>query len=227
VDVAVRGHHIAVSDEFRELVREKLAKAGKLDPFIQRIDVELTKESNPRLADRAFRVELTCRCKGPVVRAEAAADEQRAALDLAMTKLESRLRRSTERRIDRKRHAAGLPGDGQVGLDGVPSPASAESAENAESAASSEIAEVAGGPPPDADGGPGAQWVVPDDGPMIVREKSHYASAMNLDQALYEMELVGHDFFLFVDDRSGRPSVVYRRRAYDYGVIRLNVADER
>jgi ribosomal subunit interface protein len=216
VDVAVRGHHVAVSDEFRELAEEKLAKAGKLDPFIQRIDVELTKESNPRLADRAFRVELTCRCKGPVVRAEASADEQRAALDLALNKLESRLRRSTERRIDRKRHATGLPGDGPAAPD---DPAALDGS----AAAGLDEADARAS---DGDGGPGAAWLVPDDGPMIVREKSHRAAAMSLDQALYEMELVGHDFFLFVDARSGRPSVVYRRRAYDYGVIRLHVATE-
>jgi hypothetical protein len=63
------------------------------------------------------------------------------------------------------------------------------------------------------------------DGPLVVREKSHHATPMNLDQALYEMELVGHDFYLFVDKESERPSVVYRRRGYDYGVISLDLGD--
>ena len=62
-----------------------------------------------------------------------------------------------------------------------------------------------------------------DDGPMYVREKVHDATPITLDQALYEMELVGHDFYLFVDAETSQPSVVYRRRAYDYGVIRLAV----
>jgi hypothetical protein len=61
------------------------------------------------------------------------------------------------------------------------------------------------------------------DGPLVVREKSHHASAMTLDQALYEMELVGHDFYLYVDKESERPAVVYRRKGYDYGVISLDV----
>ena len=61
------------------------------------------------------------------------------------------------------------------------------------------------------------------DGPLVVREKSHPPSPMTLDQALYEMELVGHDFYLFVDKESERPSVVYRRRGYDYGVISLDL----
>jgi hypothetical protein len=55
----------------------------------------------------------------------------------------------------------------------------------------------------------------------IVREKSHPATPMSIDQALFEMELVGHDFYLFHDSSVDRPSVVYRRHAYDYGVIRL------
>ena len=62
------------------------------------------------------------------------------------------------------------------------------------------------------------------EGPLVVREKTHPAAPMTLDQALYEMELVGHDFFLFVDKESERPSVVYRRRGYDYGVISLDVS---
>ena len=61
------------------------------------------------------------------------------------------------------------------------------------------------------------------DGPLVVREKTHPASPMTLDQALYEMELVGHDFYLFVDKESERPSAVYRRRGYDYGVISLDL----
>ena len=61
------------------------------------------------------------------------------------------------------------------------------------------------------------------EGPMVVREKTHSAAPMTLDQALYEMELVGHDFFLFVDKETEMASVVYRRRGYDYGVIRLEI----
>jgi hypothetical protein len=63
------------------------------------------------------------------------------------------------------------------------------------------------------------------DGPPVVREKVHSARPMTLDQALYEMELVGHDFYLFVDQETRRPAVVYRRRGYDYGVIALDVSE--
>jgi len=195
VDIVVKARHVEVSDRFRTAAQDKLAKVERLDPGLQRVDVEVSKELNPRLADRAFRVELTCRGKGPVIRAEAAAEDKFAALDVALGKLEGRLRRAADRRSDWKKHekAGGVP----------------PAAETSERLATQD--------------GDVDLWHVPDDGPMIVREKAHEAAPMTLDQALYEMELVGHDFFLFVDQSSGRPSVVYRRRAYDYGVIRLDV----
>jgi ribosomal subunit interface protein len=195
VDIVVKARHVEVSDRFRTAAHEKLAKVERLDPGLHRVDVEVSRELNPRLADRAFRVELTCRGKGPVIRAEAAAEDKFAALDVAMGKLEGRLRRAADRRSDWKKHekAGGVP----------------PAAETPEHLATQD--------------GDVDLWHVPDDGPMIVREKAHEAAPMTLDQALYEMELVGHDFFLFVDQSSGRPSVVYRRRAYDYGVISLDV----
>ncbi len=197
MDIVVKGRRMEVSDRFRGHVEDKLAKVERLDPALQRVDVEVSKEPNPRLSDRAYRVELTCRSRGPVIRAEAAAEDKLAALDVAMGRLESRLRKAADRRADRKheRAAAVL----------VPTPD--------------------GRPTDDADGDDD-RWGVPDDGPMLVREKTHAAGPMTLDQALYEMELVGHDFFLFVDVDSGCPSVVYRRHAYHYGVIRLDVDGE-
>ncbi|MGH3922136.1 MAG: sigma 54 modulation/S30EA ribosomal C-terminal domain-containing protein, partial [Pseudonocardiaceae bacterium] len=70
---------------------------------------------------------------------------------------------------------------------------------------------------------PTQRWHSPDatDLGRIVRRKRHSANPMTVDQALYEMELVGHDFYLFSDADSGLPSVVYRRRGFHYGVIQL------
>ena len=62
---------------------------------------------------------------------------------------------------------------------------------------------------------------VDDTASLVVRDKTHEAQPLTTEEALHEMELVGHDFFLFVDATSGLPSVVYRRHGYDYGVIRL------
>ncbi len=194
MDIVIKGRHMDVSDRFRTMAEDKLIKVEKLDPGMQRVDVEVSKEPNPRLSDRAFRVELTCRGRGPVIRAEAAAEDKLAALDVAWGRLESRLRKAADRRSDwkkREKHQAAPP------------------------------TSQGAGPADEADA-----WGVHDDGPMVVREKHHAAAPMTLDQALYEMELVGHDFFLFVDAETRRPSVVYRRRGYDYGVIRLEVAGD-
>ncbi len=94
VEIVVRGRHVDVSSRFRELASEKLARVERFGQPIQRVDVELSKEQNPRLADRAFEVELTCRGKGPVIRAEASAADKYSALDLASGRLEERLRRA-------------------------------------------------------------------------------------------------------------------------------------
>jgi ribosomal subunit interface protein len=198
VDVVVKGRHTEVGERFRAQVEAKLAKVAKLDGKVNRIDVEVCEERNPRLADQRSRIELTCLTRGPVVRAEAAAADPYAALDLAAAKLEARLRRAADRR--RVHH-------------GIRTPVSVAAA----------TAGLANGSAPAA---PAAEAVEPDEGgegadPFVVREKRHTSAPMSLDQALFEMELVGHDFFLFVDATEGCPSVVYRRRGYDYGVIRL------
>jgi len=196
VEIVVRGRKTEVPERFREHVESKLAKLGKYDNRMNRIDVEVTHETNPRQASEAERVEITTRTKGPVIRAEAAAPDRYAALDAAVSRIESRLRRAADRRRDRRRSG---------GLDEVPADLSV-------------LPEV-GSPPDDGAASPPAG----EDGPLIVRDKTHQATPMTLDQALYEMELVGHDFYLFVDAESRRPSVVYRRRGYQYGVIRLDV----
>jgi ribosomal subunit interface protein len=200
VDIVVKGRHTEIAERFRGHVEDKLAKLAKLDGKVTRIDVELCEEHNPRLAERRSRVELTCRTRGPVVRAEAAAADPYAALDLASSRLEARLRKAADRR--RIHH-------------GIRTPVSVATATARLSAngAASPIEE-----PREADDADGADGG--DEG-LLVREKMHEAPQMSLDQALHEMELVGHDFYLFVDGERQLPSVVYRRRGYDYGVIRL------
>jgi ribosomal subunit interface protein len=201
VDIVVRGRHIELSDRFREHVAGKLAKVERYDGKCHRIDVEVSGESNPRLADQAVRIELTCHGKGPVIRAEASADEKYAALDLAVTKLEEQLRRAADRRSDHQRaKGRAVTARASSSLSPVAAVTTLEpSAVVADQADAETEAE----------------------GPMVVREKTHRARPMTLDQALYEMELVGHDFYLFLDEPSGTPSVVYRRKGYDYGVLHL------
>jgi ribosomal subunit interface protein len=227
MEIIVRGRHITVPSRFRQHAAAKLAKLEKLDQKAVRIDVEVSKERNPRQSDRRERVELTIRSRGPAIRAEAAADDRYTALDLAFAKLESRLRRASDRR--KVRHgdtvtvrSPGLLADAAAAdAPAAASPqAAAEPTLNGGSVARPRTGEMDGSADAEAAGG-----MVPiqmeGDGPLVLREKVHAAKPMTIDQALLEMELVGHDFFLFHDSECDRFSVVYRRRGYDYGVIRL------
>jgi len=198
VDIVVKGRNVEVPEHFRVHVQEKLTLSERLDPRVYHVDVELFHEKNPRQAAQCQRVEITVRGKGPVIRAEATADSFYAALDAATLKLEGRLRRSHDRR--RVHHGARTP---------------ASAAEFAMSLATSQNGSAADTAVEEHEGEVDAT------GTLIVRDKTHAAIPMTTPEALHEMELVGHDFFLFADKESGLPSVVYRRHGYDYGVIRL------
>ena len=206
MDVVVTGRHCEVSDRFRGHVTEKLSRLEKHDHRIIRVQVEVEQERNPRQHDRSVRVELTAFSKGPVIRAEAAAADKMGALDLALDKMASQMRRAADRR--RVHHGRHTPVSvGEALANGAGSLLGTETRTDDEVVRERQVGPIA----------------VTGDGPLVVREKTHGASPMTLDQALYEMELVGHDFYLFVDKESERPSVVYRRRGYDYGVISLDL----
>jgi len=197
-EVVVKGRNVEIPDHFRIYVSEKLARLERLDRSIYLFDVELDHERNRRQRKNCQHVEITARGRGPVVRGEACADSFYAALESAVCKLENRLRRSKDRR---KVHY------------GDKTPVS--------------LAEATKVSAPEAFDPTGGDDNLPHDGVevhepgQIVRTKEHPAKPMTVDDALYEMELVGHDFFLFHDKDSDRPCVVYRRHAYDYGLIRL------
>ena len=202
MEVVVKGRHCEVSDRFRAQVEEKLTRLEKYHHRIIRVDVEISKESNPRLSDQSTRVEITMRSKGPIIRAEAAADEKLTALDKAVERLGAQLRKAADRR--RVHHGTRTPASLAQALAGHE--AVVESADgNAD-----DLVEHKVGP-----------LTVMGDGPLVVRQKTHPGVPIPLDQALYEMELVGHDFYLFMDKEDDRPAVVYRRKGYDYGVIKL------
>ena len=229
MEVIVRGRHITVPARFRQHAAAKLAKLEKLDQKAVRIDVEVSEERNPRQSDRRERVELTVRSRGPAIRAEAAADDRYAALDLAFAKLESRLRRVADRRKVKDNVSVRSPGVLAGAMPEAPpgpgaGPPAGASEMNGSEAARSRPGEV-GDARSDPDQAEPESGLVPiqmeGDGPLVLREKVHAASPMTIDQALLQMELVGHDFYLFHDRDCDRFSVVYRRRGYDYGVIRL------
>ncbi|MGO1318356.1 MAG: ribosome hibernation-promoting factor, HPF/YfiA family [Cellulomonadaceae bacterium] len=203
MEIAIVGRHTEVPERFRRHVEQKLAKVSQLAPRAQRIDVEVTHENNPRLAEVSERIELTVRDKGPVIRAEAAASDQFAALDLASAKLLERLRRSRDRRKTHRGNTILEPVDVRPFTPEAPAP----EPEPVAPAPGEAIEKVLG------------------DSPVVIRHKVHSARPMTIDDALYEMELVGHDFFLFVNAETGRPSAVYRRHGWSYGVLELAVDD--
>ncbi len=310
MDIIFKGRQTDVAARFREYATAKLNRLVKLDAKALRVDVEVSVERNPRQASQKERVELTVRSRGPAIRAEAAAEDRLAALDLALAKLDSRLRRALDRR---KRHnvhywpdrfadlrepeqaelseGAVLPGQAKADQEGEEPAGAATGIETAAATGAAGVTEATGataaagaaggdmaaagaragfgrrgrsarkaaasaagadgrgfsggaglaGGTGLAEGATGSvsedgEWagaghdghsdsVVPitmeGDGPVVVRQKFHRADPISIDQALLEMELVGHDFYLFHDIDKDMPSVVYRRRGYQYGVIRL------
>ncbi|MDO4607312.1 MAG: ribosome-associated translation inhibitor RaiA [Bowdeniella nasicola] len=211
MEIVVVGRNTEISDRFRNHIEEKLEKVEQLAPMAQRLYVELTHERNPRLADRAERMELTLRGKGPVVRAEASASDRYGALDLAYAKLMERLRRARDRRKDHHRYP--IPEMPEVPVEDL-LPAEPEAVEKEEP---QDLGHVA----PPSEPGVAVESQL-GDSPVIVRQKLYEPTEMTLDQALYEMELVGHPFYLFIDEETQQPCVVYHRHGWTYGVIRLD-----
>jgi ribosomal subunit interface protein len=196
-EVVVKGRNVEIPDHFRTYVSEKLSRLERFDRTIYLFDVELDHERNRRQRKNCQHVEITARGRGPVARGEACADSFYAALESAVSKLENRLRRSKDRR---KIHY------------GDKTPVSL-----AEATAVTKLLEPL--PAPVEEENSASEDHEPG---RIVRTKEHTATPMTVDDALYAMELVGHDFFLFHDKESDKPTVVYRRHAYDYGLIRLS-----
>jgi ribosomal subunit interface protein len=205
MEIVVRGRNVEVPEHYRQLVEDKVGSLERFDGKLKilRIDVELFHEKNPRQSAHCQRVEITLRGKGPVIRAEAAGADFYEALDLATGKLDNRLRRAADRR--RVHHGRRTPASvrlsGNTAADVGVADALERERQLAEGPHVTDLDEHLPG--------------------RVVREKHHPATPMTVDQALHEMELVGHDFFLFQCADTGQPTVVYRRHAYDYGLIRL------
>lgn len=198
MEVVVTSRRCQLTDAFREHVSEKLNSLEKLKERIIRAEVMVTLSDAKRQPEQAVSVEITLNGKGPVVRAEASADDKMVAFEHALDRLKTQLLRASDRR---KTHR---------GLRGAPSLKVADTVLETPDEEETDVRNVAG-------------LDVQGDGPLVVREKNFAGTPLTLAQALDEMELVGHDFFLYVDAESRHPSVVYRRKAYDYGVIHLEV----
>lgn len=206
METSIVGVGVGITDRFRTVVEEKIARVEQFAAKAQRLDVKVTHRAyrGGRLPDET--VELTLIGKGPVVRAEADNSDKFVALDKAVDKLVEQLRRAKEKRVDGRQHPRGAhfeKGSGSIaGIDVQP--------------ASIDVLEAIA---------TGAVPVQNDEeeaySPVVIRTKNFGAEWMTVEEAVDRMELVGHDFFLFIDARTDHPSVVYRRKGWDYGVISL------
>ncbi|SDN07153.1 ribosome hibernation-promoting factor, HPF/YfiA family [Actinomyces ruminicola] len=209
MDITVVGRNAEISARLRDYVEEKAAKVEQFDPRVQRVEVEITHERNPRQADTAERAEITVISKGPVIRAEASSSDRFAAFDIAMGKLTERLRRARDRKKNHRRHIVELP----ESVAPVP-------------AEEPQLPDTGDLPIEDSPSAPTEPGVAVEsqlgDSPVVVRQKLHEAVPMTVDEALYQMELVGHPFYLFIEKSTMQPCAVYHRHGWTYGVIRLN-----
>jgi ribosomal subunit interface protein len=207
METSIVGVGVGITDRFRTVVEEKIARIQQLAAKAQRLDVKVTHRAyrGGRVPDET--VELTLVGKGPVVRAEAADGDKFVALDQAVDKMSEQLRRAKEKRVDGRHHPRGAHFEkGSGSIEGIDvQPASAEV-----------LRAVATGDIPIQNDEEEAY------SPVVIRTKNFDAEWMTVEEAVDRMELVGHDFFLFVDARTDHPSVVYRRKGWDYGVISLN-----
>jgi ribosomal subunit interface protein len=218
VEITVTARNLGVTDRFREYALEKAEKVERLAEKAIALEIKLSRHHETRGSSGEDRVELTLIGPGPLVRAESAGADKYAAFDLAMAKLIERIRQAKDRRkVHRgKRRPVSL---GEASADGFRvvdiTPADPIVIEKVSTGSipvvgASSVVEL-------------AETVETDEdelySPVVIRKKVFSASPMSVDDAIYNMELVGHDFYLFLDSESGRPSVVYRRKGWDYGVI--------
>ena len=209
MDIRISARGLGLTDRFEEYAREKAEKVAALVPRALALEVKASRHAVAKGAAADDRVELTLVCPGPLVRAEAAAADKYAAFDLALGKLVERIRAGKDRR--RVHHGKRRPvsiaeatADGFSGVGVTPA-----SAATLRAVATGEIPVVADDEAP-------VDW-----SPVVIRRKEFPAETLTAAEAVDRMELVGHDFFLFVDAETDRPSVVYRRTGWAYGVIAL------
>jgi len=215
MEFMISGRNLTVSDRFREYADDKISKIASLGDKVQRVDAKVTKETKARQTAESLTVELTVLGRGPVIRAEASAADKFAAFDLAYNKLLERLRRARDRRkVHHGRHTPKSVTEATAALE----PASPSEPLYVEAAQQQETQVPAAAKSPyDVEND-----IPAGDSPVLIRRKVFPAAQLTLDDAVDNMELVGHDFYLFVDKETKAPSVVYRRDGWTYGVISLD-----
>ncbi|TFD63665.1 ribosome hibernation-promoting factor, HPF/YfiA family [Cryobacterium ruanii] len=216
METNIVGRNLGITDRFRDYATEKAEKIALLAEKALALEIKVSRHHEKNgAAVGNDRVELTLIGKGPLVRAEADGSDKYAAFDVALGRLLERVRRAKDRK---KVHRGGahrptsLHEASSVGFSVIDiTPANPETLERVRTGAI---------PIVQADAPAAAEEE--DYCPVVIRRKVFAAAPMSVDDALYFMELVGHDFYLFQDVETKRPSVVYRRKGWDYGVIELD-----
>lgn len=207
LDINFMARNDSIPEDFRDYADARFEKIENLTSDAQRLEVKLEQQTSHTGPTGNFTVELTLHSPKDVVRAEASDNQREVAFDHAFARLQERLRRLRERRKSGHRRASVRqltqdfqPVESDTSL--VDQVLKAQKREEEEARAQRELEQNG-------------------DVPVTIRQKVFASEEMTLDEAIDNMELVGHDFYLFVDSESGRPSVAYRRRGWSYGVISL------
>ena len=207
MEAKIQARNLTVSDRFRDYVADRTHKVEALTHKLEAFEIKVTRHDHSRTSGPEDTVELTVVEPGHVVRAEAHAGDKFAAFDVAFDKLTERLRRAADRRkVHHGRH--GSPGTAELtatdfaGLDVRAADASLL---------------LGGGAPAAAE----AETEAAPASPIEIRRKEFTAEPMTVSEAIDRMELVGHDFYLFLDSTTSKTSVVYRRKGWNYGVLTL------
>lgn len=206
LDINYVARNVSIPESFREYAEERFDRIQPLTNGAQRLEIKLTKQAH-RGADGSMTVELTLHEKSDIIRAESSDNDKLVAFDQTFQRLQERLRRLRDRRKGGRRRAsvseatASLtpPTNGESLVNQVLEARRAEEAEAEEAERARREGAV----------------------PVSIRQKVFPTERMSVDEAVDNMELVGHDFYLFVDSETDRPSVAYRRRGWSYGVIAL------
>jgi len=195
MQMIVTGRNTHVSSHMKEVASSKLERIHRYFDRIQSLEVEFSEEHNPRIAEPHI-VEVTLKTKAHTLRAHAAGVDFATAVDRVAEKLERQVKR-LKGKIVRGGVAKGGAKRGSRVADEMPPAALNGSA--------GEI-----GSPPEGDG---------TDAPRITRIKRFSVKPMTAEEAVLQMESLGHDFYLFVNPESEQAGVVYRRRDGSFGLI--------
>ena len=189
MDIVVVGKHGVVDARLRALTIEKVERVNKFASDVRRIEVDYALTPTKRAED-SHTCEILVHVRQHLVKGTAPATEYVIALDRALDKVEQQMRRLHGRRIGRRNSTRARDG----------AHAAADTA--------------------DADGdGSLADTEVDDDARTLVKTKQISVKPMDVEEATLQMELLGHDFFLFTNAGSGVASVIYRRRDGRLGLI--------